>query len=136
MGNFCIGEIMKNKTRNTKTAKEASIMFGALYFEDARQCAVDSDTFAEMIGDGYTKAIRVISLDTEWYTREWIDFDSKIEEAVNMQMTLRREVRSGRGHWYAYRRVLGVLHKRYVGDDDKITQQRLLDVARALPSGF
>ncbi|MBZ0284046.1 MAG: hypothetical protein K8L97_25120 [Anaerolineae bacterium] len=51
-----------------------------------------------------------------------------------MQMTLRREIRSGRGHWYAYRRVFGKLHKRYVGTDDLISQMKLLEVAQKMPS--
>jgi hypothetical protein len=122
------------KTRATKTGRETSIVNGKLYFEDAMQCAVDSSLFAEIIGDGTVKSIRVTSLDTAWYTTEWIDYDSKVSSDVNVQMTLRREIRSGRGHWYAYRRVLGTLYKRYVGNDDLITQKRLLDVARALPT--
>lgn len=124
---------MKKKTRQTKTAGEASIIGGALYFEDARQCAVDDERFGDIIGDGYTRAIRVVSLDREWYQNVWIDLHSKVREDINVQMTLRREIRSGRGHWYAYRRFAGTLHKRYVGDDQNITQGRLLDVARALP---
>lgn len=122
------------KTRATKTGNDTSIINGVLYFEDVKQCAVDSPDFAEMIGDGTLTSIRVISLDTAWYTVEYIDMDSKIKDDVNVQMTLRREIRSGRGHWYAYRRVLGTLYKRYVGNDDVIDQKRLLTVARALPS--
>lgn len=124
---------MTKKTRNTKTGREVVIRGGALYIEDARQCAVDDEIFSGIIGDGYVKAIRVESLDTDWYTREWVDYDSKIESSVRMDMTLRRELRSGRGHWYAYRRVLGTLYKRYVGDDEAINQALLLKIARKLP---
>lgn len=125
----------QKKTRNTKTGSETSIQNGALYFEDCKQCDVDSAAFAEIIGDGYTKSIRLISLDRAWYETEYIGFtDAKISQFINMQMTLRREVRSGRGHWYAYRRVLGKLHKRYVGTDETIDQKTLLEVAKKMPT--
>jgi len=121
------------KIRATKTAQSASIVNGVLFIEDARQCAVDSDLFPEIIGDGYTNTIRLISLDVVWYTVEYIDYDSKVIENVNMQLTMRREVRHGRGYWYAYRRVLGTLYKRYIGNDDQVTQKRLLEVAKNMP---
>lgn len=121
------------KARQTKTARTASIVGGNLYFEDVLQCAVDAEQFCDMVSDGYTPSIRVVSLDTAWYTTEWVTFDTFLNDDVNVQMTLRREIRSGRGHWYAYRKVFGKLYKRYVGDDEKITQKRLLEIARALP---
>lgn len=130
---YLIGKGKMKKPRATKTGNETSIVGGALYFEDARQCLVDSEIFPQIIGDGTVKAIRVESLNVEWLLTEWVTFDAKIESTVNVSMTLRREIRSGRGHWYAYRRVGGVLFKRYVGNDDAITQTRILTVARALP---
>lgn len=122
------------KIRETKTGREVTIEAGFLYIEGARQCAVDADVFGEIIGDGYTNAIRVLSLDVQWVENTWIDYGVRLETDVNMQMTLRREIRSGSGYWYAYRRAHGVLHKRYVGSDNAVTQKRLLDVARRLPS--
>lgn len=120
--------------RNTKSGLEASIQNGSLYFEDVRQCAVDEDRFKDIIGDGYTKAIRVISLDKQWFQNVWIDYGVKLKEDINTEMTIRREIRGLRGHWYAYRRVHGKLHKRYVGTDELITQARLLEVAQKMPS--
>jgi hypothetical protein len=38
-----------------------------LYFEDARQYTVDDEQFKDIIGDGYTKAIRIMSLDTKGF---------------------------------------------------------------------
>jgi hypothetical protein len=126
---------MKMKhTRKTKTGGDTSIVNGALYFEDAKQCDVDSETLESIIGDGYCNSIRVISLDRNWYTNDYIGFDAVIKSDVNMQFTMRREVRNGRGYWYAYRRVLGKLHKRFMGQDADINQKRLLDVARKLPT--
>lgn len=122
------------KTRNTPTARDTSIVNGVLYFEDARQCDLDAPLTAAIIGDGYCKAIRVVSLSTAWYKDVYLGGDGFRQEFVNVQMTLRREIRSGRGHWYAYRRVMGKLYKRYVGDDEAIDQRRLLDVAQKLPT--
>lgn len=120
--------------RKTKTGLETSIVAGALYFEDARQCAVDDAVFKDIIGDGYTTSIRVVSLDHNWIQKTWVTFDAQITEKINVEMTLRREMRSGAGHWYAYRRVHTKLHKRYVGTDEKLNQERILQVAQKLPT--
>lgn len=120
--------------RKTKTGSDVAIIGGVLFFEDARQCEVDAPEFEQIIGDGYTNAIRVISLSSRWIETEWIDWDSKIKTEINVEMTMRREVRSGRGYWYAYRRVFGKLHKKYMGQDDQITQSLILKVAQKMPS--
>lgn len=121
------------KMRMTPTVYETSIMGGVLYFEDAAQCPVDSPQFAEIIGDGYTNSIRLESLSTRWIETAWVTLDSNVRSEINMAMTLRREVRSGAGYWYAYRRVLGKLHKRYVGQDEQITEELLLKIAQKMP---
>jgi hypothetical protein len=120
--------------RMTKTGYETSIIGGVLFFEDARQCEVDDAVFRDIIGDGYTKSIRVVSLDRNWIQKTWVTFEASIIEKINVEMTLRREIRSGAGHWYAYRRVHKVLHKRYVGTDEKLNQDLILAVAQRLPS--
>jgi len=125
---------MAKKTRNTKTGYETSIVNGILYFEDASQCPVDSELFPQIIGDGYTKSIRVISLEHDYFQRVWLESGSVVSEDINMQFTIRREIRSGAGHWYAYRRVFGKLHKKYVGTDEKVTQASLLAIAKAMPT--
>jgi len=122
------------KVRSTPTGNDTSIHGGKLYFEDAVQCDVDSPQFAEIIGDGYTKSIRVVSLAFRWLETDYIGWDAKITTDVNVQMTLRREVKSGRGYWYAYRRVMGKLHKKYVGQDDQIDEKKLLEIARKMPT--
>lgn len=120
--------------RQTKTGRDASIVDGILYFEDARQCAVDDEQFKDIIGDGYTNSIRLVSLASNWVQNVWLDYNVKIQETIKFEMTLRREIRSGRGHWYAYRRVATKLHKRYVGTDENINQERLLAIAQKMPS--
>jgi len=122
------------KIRKTTVGQDTSIIAGALYFEDARQCAVDDPNFAEIIGDGYTTAIRLVSLSKGWYEREWMSEVGFVNYDINVQMTLRREVRSGRGYWYAYRRVLGKLHKRFVGQDEDLSEKQLLKIAQKMPS--
>lgn len=125
---------MQKKIRATKTGYEAIIIGGSLYFEDAIQCPVDSPQFADIIGDGYTNSIRLVSISARWQETEYVTYDAKITSEINMQMTLRREVRSDKGYWYAYRRVLGKLHKRYVGQDEQITEELLLKIAQKMPS--
>jgi len=122
------------KPRKTPTAQDTSIVDGQLFFEDCRQCSIDDEIAPEIIGDGYTKTIRVISLSRDWYRTVYIDANVTHREDVSVEMTLRREIRSNRGHWYAYRRVLGTLHKRYVGTDEKVNSARLIEVASAMPS--
>lgn len=109
-------------------------MNGILYFEDCNQCKVTDEVFPEIIGDGYTKTIRLVSLADNWFVQEYTGDGYFIKQDIDFEMTLRREIRCGRGHWYAYRRVLGKLHKRYVGTDENVTQKRLVEVARAMPT--
>ena len=125
---------MSNKKRVTKTGRETVIIAGQLFFEDARQCHIDDETMKDVIGDGYCNAIRLESLDTRWMETVWLTYDIKRTDEINVQMTLRREIRHNRGHWYAYRRVATKLHKRYVGTDDAINQKRLLEIAQKMPS--
>lgn len=122
------------KNRQTKTGRETSIEGGILFFEDAAQCDIDGPHMAGIIGDGYTNTIRVISLGVAWYQNVWLGPGATIKEDIDVQMTLRREIRSGRGYWYAYRRVHGKLFKRFVGDDESINQTRLLAIAQKMPS--
>lgn len=120
--------------RQTKTGAETSIVNGILYFEDCNQCKVTDEVFPEIIGDGYTKTIRLVSLAADWIEHVWLDGVGMVKEDIDFEMTLRREIRCGRGHWYAYRRVMGKLNKRYVGTDENVTQKRLVEVARAMPT--
>lgn len=122
------------KNRKTPIYYETSIVDGVLYFEDCRQADMDTDHFIDIIGDGYTKSIRLVSLSSNWVERVWLDGVGMSRELIDTELTLRREIRSGRGHWYAYRRVLGKLNKRYVGTDEKVTQERLLEICRAMPT--
>jgi hypothetical protein len=123
-----------NHGRKTKTGSESSIVDGKLFFEDCQQCEVDSPTFSEMLEWHGQASIRVVSLSSDWFQRVFIGSDVVIRESINLEMTIRPENRSGKRHWYAYRRVFGKLYKRYVGVSESITQTRLVEVARRMPS--
>lgn len=125
---------MANSGRKTKTGSETSIQGGVLYFNESAQCEVDAPIFADIIGDKYTNAIRLMSLDHNWIQNVWINYETRIKEAVNVEMSLRAEMRRGKKVWYAYRRVMGTLHKRYVGASEDITQEKLLQIAMKMPS--
>jgi len=81
------------RTRKTPTGQETSITNGQLYFEDAKQCAVDSELFTEIISDGYTNSIRITSLSSNWSEKNYIGYDATLVTSINVQMTMRREVR-------------------------------------------
>lgn len=122
------------KTRNCKTARDAAIHGGAIYFEDVRQCGLEDELAHAILEDAHLKAIRLISLSVNWYNNVYLwDAGATIKEDINFQMTLRKERRAGRWYWYAYRRIYGKLHKRYVGETEQITEERLLKIAQALP---
>ena len=122
------------KPRQSKVRNSASIVNGALYFEDVCQCKLEDEIAAEILDDAYLTAIRVVSLTHNWQERVYYTADTNLVEDINVEMTLRKEKRGLLYHWYAYRRCLGKLHKRYVGHSEQISQQRLLEIARALPS--
>ena len=125
---------MNKKPRNCKTAFNAVVISGHIFFEDVRQCGLGDAIAAEILDDSHLKAIRVVSISNDWQQRVWLDNGQLITEQINFEMTLRKEKFGQRWHWYAYRRVFGKLHKRYVGYSEQITEQKLLDIARKLPS--
>lgn len=126
---------MKSKLpRQTAVRDQASIEHGEIYFEDVRQCSLEDDIATEILDDRNLTAIRVVSLKTDWQLRVQITSDTQVLEHIKIEMTLRKERRGELDHWYAYRRVLGTLHKRYVGHSENINEEKLLKVARSLPS--
>lgn len=120
--------------RKTSTGSFASIINGVLYFEDVRQCTIEADIFSEIIDDKYLKSIRLVSLPTHRVQEVWITGVGFAKEDINLEMTLRKEKKGVLFHWYAYRRVHGVLHKRYVGQSDRINVSTLVAVAQKMPS--
>lgn len=124
---------MSRKDRATPLRNESSIVDGWLYFEDVRQAKIDTELFADLMGDGYTRAVRVVSLENRWQEREWMSNIDSVDFDLSLQMTLRLEERSGRMYWYAYRRVGGKLYKRYVGSNEQVTTKRLVQIAQKLP---
>lgn len=119
--------------RKTKTGSDCSILNGDFYYEDARQFSIESEMFAEEIEGDSVKSIRVISLASNWKQYTYVGM-VEIEEMIDFEMTLRKEKRGQKNHWYAYRRFAGKLFKRYVGRSESVTQSRLIEIARALPA--
>lgn len=123
---------MNKHPRNTKTAAITRIEGGVLYFEECAQCTLEQrEKFEASIV--YEKSIRLLSLDSIWYQRELLG-EQLVKADIDFEMTLRAEMRSGTKHWYAYRRVLGTLYKRYVGTVDRVTSTRLVEIARHMPT--
>lgn len=121
------------KTRHCKTAWSAAIVGGFIFFEDVVQANLYDESATEILDDEYLRAIRVVSLSDDWQLNVTFGDGTTIKEDINMQMTLRKEKRGNLDHWYAYRRVFGKLHKRYVGTSEKIVPSRLVQIARVLP---
>jgi len=124
---------MSKDMRITKTGLTASIIAGDLYFEDVRQCQINDA--AELLDDDPTlKAIRVVSVSKNWVERAYLQDGVTRLESIDMQFSLRKENRGSCRRWYAYRRVFGKLHKRYVGRSEDLNEDRLVEIARSLPS--
>lgn len=63
-----------------------------------------------------------IEVDTpEWF--DWLETNNKFYisaiQGRPVGISLRVEVRNGTRYWYAYKRVVGTLHKRFVGQRPK-----------------
>lgn len=119
--------------RKTKTGQDASIVNGYFCYSEAKQFPITSELFAEEIDNPSLKAIRVISMPSNWINYTWVGNVQMIED-IDFEMTLRKEIRSGKSYWYAYRRFGGKLHKRFVGTSDRITPALLLEIAQKLPA--
>ena len=124
---------MSRKDRQTPIRSESSIDMGTLYFEDVKQAELDTELFTEMLEDRHLTTIRVCTLGAKWLEQEWMTGVGYTKFEISVQMTLRKETRSGGQYWYAYRRAGGKLYKRYVGTSAAVNAKRLIEVARKLP---
>jgi len=123
---------MAKTHRKTPTALDTRIENGILYFGDKQIALMDSELFAATLDDRWTKSIRLISLHDNWQSREYISGVGTMTFKINVEMSLRRETRSGRNYWYAYRRAGGKLQKRFVGQSEDVTTERLVKVAQRM----
>lgn len=119
-------------TRKTKTGQDMSITEGWLCIGGVQECLVGSDEFYDILEDKYTKSIRVESLGNIWTEGLWTGNDF-INIDINVEMTIRKEKRGQKEHWYAYRKRGGVQAKRYIGQTDRVNNRKLADVARNMP---
>ena len=51
---------------------------------------------------------------------------------ANKPYTVRREAKKGGDYWYGYRKVVGKLHKKYIGKSSELSTAKLEEVAEAL----
>jgi hypothetical protein len=125
---------MARKEHKSKSGQDVSIRFGYLYFGGVEEYLIEDGRFVSMIEDKYIKSIRVVSLSSEWVESVWIPGVDNVSASIDLQMTLRKEIRSDKAYWYAYRKVGGKQYKRYVGMSDQITSRKLVDIARSMPN--
>lgn len=125
---------MSKSSRKQYFDYETSIFDGVLYFEDCAQAKMDTPEFVEIIDHKSVDVIRLFSFEKNRVESEWFDGVGYKNTLIDIELTMRKEYRSGRGHWYAYRRVLGKLHKKYIGDSENVTQSRLLAICQAMPT--
>lgn len=118
--------------RKSKVASELSVRSGSLYIGEIEECSITDNKFFQLLEDKYTKAIRIQSLASNWNEEYW-NGGGWSQSTINLEMTLRSEVRNGNKVWYAYRRRGGVLSKRYVGFSLDVTTKKLVDIARSMP---
>jgi hypothetical protein len=125
---------MAFKTRKTKTGTDVTICGNRIFIEDVMQCELGTDSAIDFLDHKSIVAIRIIDDGTDYGEEVWDGSSNWVKLEVNMGYTLRKEVRSGKPTWYAYRRSSGKLHKRYVGGSENITLQKIRDIAIALPN--
>lgn len=125
---------MTKQARKSKVRDEASIVDGIIYFEDVFQCYLNDDRAVEILEDKHLKAIRVVSLSIQWEETYWVGYEHTKTDQINVEMTIRSEVRNKSKVWYAYRKRGGVLLKRYIGKSENINEIKLRDIARKFPN--
>lgn len=123
---------MSRKDRQTPLRNVTAIIDGWICLDGIPEWQMDTEAAELFFDDKHTTSLRLVSLSANWYSNEWVTGVGYAKFDISVQMTLRKEIRSGRAHWYAYRRAGGKLLKRYVGQSDRITSKRLVEVARTL----
>lgn len=119
---------MTKKIRSTPTGNENAVIDGWTWQDGEREFFIGSEEFTDLLERDSIASIRIESLSIQWVERTYHDANLKTDRPLNVQMTLRKEIRSGRAYWYAYRRV-GKLYKRYVGQSYTVTERRIVEIA-------
>lgn len=120
-------------TRKTKTANSFAISDGNFYIDGIEEYSIEDRKFRLMLEDAGTKSVRVQSLRTEYYQEFW-NGGAYMRDSINVEMSLRAEIRNGKKHWYAFRKRGGKLYKRYVGYSDQITEKKIVEIANKMPN--
>lgn len=121
------------KIRKTITGDSNVIRDGWTWLDGEKEFQVGSAEFERLISKPSICAIRVESLSVGWVERIWHGEGITTDNAINVQMTLRKETKGDTDFWYAYRKVGGQQFKRYIGQSDRVTEKRILEIAQKLP---
>jgi len=132
MGSFIRGNMMKRSIRKTITAESNAITDGWTWQDGHKEFMVGSEDFIALLDKDSVWAIRVESLSSAWEEGYWLDNGVRVRADIDVQMTLRKETRSGKDYWYAYRKRGGKQQKRFVGQSDKVTERKIVEVARKM----
>lgn len=95
---------------------------------------------AHLIGDTlYTPDGMITVGSRAWYV--WLQHNTAVycenvapEYDIKASFTARRETRNGINYWYAYSRVVGKLHKRFIGQSEDFDFKKLWEIARKMPT--
>ena len=94
----------------------------------------ENKTTAKVMGAVlYTEAASFGLETPEWW--DWLageEHTTFYVETNEGTFTARRELRSGRLYWYAYRKYRGKLVKLYLGKTEELTKVRLSEVSRQM----
>lgn len=121
---------MEKTPRKSQVALDYSIRNGFFYIGEDEQCSMDDIRFETLIEQKAVRAIRVQSLASNWL--EWVFNGTDYSKtSLNIEMTLRAEMRNGKKCWYAYRRR-GNLMKRYIGYSLDVKVKNIIKVAQKM----
>jgi len=120
---------MSKKIRQTVIGNGYNVLDGWTWQDGEKEFFIGSDEFAEFLERDSIWAIRIESLSSAWVTRVYHDATLRSDLELDVQMTLRKETKSGRNYWYAYRRKGGKLQKRYVGQSNAVNERRIVEIA-------
>jgi len=114
----------------TKTEWENRIEKGSWWVEDVQQTAIDGVDMSEWLK--HETVIVVISLEVDIVMPTSYGNNIKADVPLDVTMTLRCEKRGQMRQWYAYKRIMGNLRKKYFGHDEDICTERIVAIAKKL----
>lgn len=124
---------MSKKDRSTKTGRSAALIDGVLHLDGIPECKMSDPLFVSFLDDPSIKAIRIVSLEKQWTEKYWLDGVGFQTAEIRLDFTIRKEIRSKKIYWYAYRKTGGIQAKRYMGMSEQVEPYQIARVASKLP---